>query len=126
MDYGNGVCSNQFTQGQADRMRAAVLTQREGLLQDECTRPCIENIVAGFTRDIPYPVTGNVVSFTNNSTGAVNYEWSVDGTVISVSTDFSYTFASTGKFKVTLKVFNTPGCFSTSTDFVIVNSVVTA
>ncbi len=126
MDYGNGACSNEFTQGQADRMRAAILTQRAGLLQDECTRPCIENIVANFTRDTAYPVAGALVNFTNNSTGASNYEWSVDGTVMSAGTNFSYTFNNTGKYKVTLKAFNTPSCFAASTDYVIVNCGVTA
>lgn len=126
MDYGNGSCSVEFTQGQADRMRAAVMTQRAGLLQDECSRPCIENIIAGFTRDVAYPVTGNLINFTNTSTGASNYEWSVDGTTVATTTDFSYAFNSTGKTKITLKAFNTPGCYSTSTDYIIVSCGVTA
>ena len=128
MDYGNPpACINRFTQGQTDRMRAAIATQRSGLLQDKCTRPCIENIIAGFTRDVPYPIPGDLISFTNTSTGAVNYEWSVNGTVVSSSTDFSHSFAGVGKNKVTLKAFNSDNkCFSTSTDYIILNCGVTA
>ena len=126
MDYGNGACSNQFTQGQADRMRAAIMTQRAGLLIDECTRPCVENILASFTRDQPYPITGTTVNFTNTATGATNFEWSVDGTLMATTSNFSYTFSTNGKFKVTLKAFNTSTCFATATDYVIVTCGVTA
>ena len=126
MDYGNGACSNQFTQGQADRMRAAVLTQRAGLLQDECTRPCIENIIAGFTRNNAYPIINDVIVFTNTTTGASQFEWSVDGTVVSSATDLSYSFAAKGKYKVTLKAYNTAACFASFTDYILVTCGVTA
>ncbi len=126
MDYGNSGCSIQFTQGQADRMRAAVMTQRSGLLQDECTQPCIENIIAAFTRDIAYPVTGDLINFTNTSTGAASFEWLVNDVVIATTTNFSYSFTATGKTKVTLKAFNTPGCFAAYSDFIITNCGVTA
>lgn len=126
MDYGNGACSNQFTQGQADRMRAAVLTQRPGLLADECTPPCPENIVANFTRDIDYSVLGNTINFTNTSTGASNYEWLVNDVAVSTATDFSYTFNAAAKDKITLKAFNTPACFAANTGYVITGCGVTA
>ena len=126
MDYGNSACSIEFTQGQADRMRAAIQTQRSSLLQDECTPPCGENISAGFVRNNPYPVTGDNVTFTNTSSGAANYQWLVNGTAVSTSTNFSYTFNAPGKYKVTLKAFNTITCFASSTDYVIVNCGVTA
>ena len=126
MDYGNNACSNQFTQGQADRMKAAIMTQRSGLLQDECTKPCIENIIAEFTRDISYPLPGDQITFTNTSSGAANYQWLVDGTVISTTTDFFHTFNATGKYKVTLKAFNTITCFASYTDYIIVTCGVTA
>ena len=126
MDYGNGACSIEFTQGQADRMRAAVATQRSGLLMDECTQPCSDNITANFTRDIPYPVTGDLITFTNTSTGAANFQWLVNDIVISTAINFSYTFNAAGKNKVTLKAFNTPGCFAAYTDYIITTCGVTA
>ncbi|MFN8245776.1 MAG: gliding motility-associated C-terminal domain-containing protein [Ferruginibacter sp.] len=126
MDYSNGSCTNQFTQGQADRMRTAVLTLRSGLLQDECTPPCTDNINAGFTQNIPYPLVGDMVDFTNTSTGASGYEWLVDDVSISTGTNYSHSFSATGKYKITLKAFNSPACFSSYTLYVIVNCGVTA
>lgn len=126
MDYGNGACSIQFTQGQADRMRAIVTTLRSGLLPDKCTPPCAENITANFTRDIAYPVSGDIIHFTNTSSGAVSFQWLVNDSIISTGTDFSYTFATAGKTKVSLKVFNTIDCFASYTDYIITTCGVTA
>ena len=126
MDYGNSACHNQFTQGQADRMLAAINTQRSGLLQNQCDRPCTENIIAGFSRNIAYPIPGNAINFTNTSTGAGNYQWLVNDILVATTGNFSYTFPAVGKYKVTLKAYNTITCFSTATDYIIVNCGVTA
>ena len=127
MDYGNGACSNEFTQGQADRMHAAVVTQRMGLLEPECEAPCTENIVAGFTRDTAYTVLGGTVNFTNISTGAANYQWLVNDTIQATSTNFSRTFNAAGKYKISLKAYNdSVSCFASETAYVIVNCGVTA
>ncbi len=127
MDYNNTACSNQFTEGQASRMRAAIATQRSGLLTDVITKPCSANINAFFTRDNNNPKTGDAaVNFTNGSTGASSYQWLVNGIVVQTSQDFSYTFSSVGKYKVTLKAFDNNGCFGAYTDYVIVNCGVTA
>jgi len=126
MDYGNGSCHNKFTAGQRDRMRAAINTQRPGLLVDKCAAPCTDSIVASFTRDNPYPLPGATINFTNNSYGATSYEWIVNGAVVSTSANYSTSFAATGKYKVTLKASNASGCYSTFTHFVIVTCGVTA
>lgn len=126
MDYGNGACANQFTQGQADRMRAAILTQRAGLLKNECDPPCAESIVAGFTRDVDYSVIGNTINFTNTSVGATKFEWLVNDVVVATTTNFSYVFNTAKKDKITLKAFNTPGCFAAYTSYVITGCGVTA
>lgn len=126
MDYGNGGCHNEFTEGQAQRMRAAIITQRVGLLQNECSKPCTDNIISNFTRDLPYPTIGDMVNFTNTATGASSYEWSVDNVVVSTSLNFSYTFNTAGKFKVMLKAFNSSFCYATYTDYVIVTCGVSA
>jgi gliding motility-associated-like protein len=126
MDYGNNACSNQFTQGQADRMRAAIQTQRAGLLEARCVKPCVENIVAGFSRNNAYPVPGDNITFTNHSAGAANYEWLLDGVVVSTAANFSHTFNVAGKFKLTLKAYKTNVCFATYTDYILVNCGVTA
>jgi gliding motility-associated-like protein len=127
MDYGNAACSNQFTQGQTDRMRAAINTQRSGLLSDVLTKPCAENITALFSRDNADPKAGDPINFTNASTGAANYQWLVDGVQVSTVKDMSTTFFSTGKKKVTLKSFNSDAtCFASYTDYILVNCGVTA
>lgn len=126
MDYGNASCHNEFTDGQGQRMRAAINTQRAGLLQDECTPPCNDNIQAAFTRNNPYPLSGDVITFTNTSAGAATYEWLVDGVVKATTTNFTNSFASAGKYKVTLKAYNGTECFASYTDDVIVTCGVTA
>ena len=50
MDAGNLGCHNQFTSGQAKRMRAIIDTFRSGLLVNKCNKPCNQNIAAGFTQ----------------------------------------------------------------------------
>lgn len=126
MDYGNASCANQFTQGQADRMRAAIITQRAGLLQNKCNPPCSESILAGFTRDIAYSVIGNTINFTNTSFGATKFEWLVNDTIVSTAVNFAYTFNESKKDKVTLKAYNTPGCFAAYTSYVLTGCGVTA
>ena len=127
MDYGNSSCSIRFTQGQADRMRAAILTQRAGLLQDECSTPCAEIIKGEFLRDTAYTSIGETVNFTNTSTGAANYSWLVNDVVISSAANFTYTFNTAGKYKITLKAFNADTmCFAIYTTYVIVGCGVSA
>ena len=122
MDYGNEACHNAFTEGQAARMHALITTQRSGLLHNQCMKPCSENIMANFSRNNPYPVPGNAILFTNTSSGASAYQWSVDGNAISTAQNFSYSFANPGKYKVSLKAFNAnPACYAAYSDFIIVN-----
>lgn len=126
MDYGNGGCHIEFTQGQADRMHASVLSSRPGLLADECTPPCPDNILAGFTRDVADPVPGDVINFTNTSAGATNFEWLVNGVVMATTPNFIFSPAVMGNDTITLKAFNSPGCFSSYTDFIITRCGVTS
>jgi gliding motility-associated-like protein len=128
MDAGNYACHNAFTEGQAKKMRTCITTQRAGLLQNECDKPCANSFVAAFTRNNAYPLPGDQILFTNTSGGgATNYQWLVNGVVVSTSQNFSYSFSDTGKFKVTLKAFGSdPTCFAAYTDYVKVTCGVTA
>ena len=126
MDYGNGGCALRFTEGQAARMKAVVSTQRSGLVQAVCEKPCTGNITALIRRDNPYPLPGNVINFTPSSTGASRYEWLVDGAEVSTAASFSRTFTTAGKYKVTLKAYDGAGCYASYTDYVIVTCGVTA
>ena len=125
MDYGNFGCSNQFTQGQAVRMRSAIVTQRSDLLVNKCNKPCSEDIIAGFTRDIAFPLPGNTINFTNTTSGSGKFEWLVNDSLVSTKADLSYTFKNIGKYKVSLKAYN-GSCFGISTDYIIVTCGVTA
>lgn len=126
MDYGNSACSNEFTAGQKARMRAAINTQRMGLLDNQCNKPCNTAATAGFTRNLADPVTGSTIRFTNTSAGAGNYEWLVNDVVVSTATDLSYTFNTASKSKVTLKAYDNAACFASYTDYVITGCGVTA
>ncbi len=126
MDYGNSACSNQFTEGQAARMRAAIATQRLGLINNLMNPPCNDNILASFTRDNADPKANDVVNFANTSVNAVSYEWLIDGVSKATTLNFSNTFTTIKKYKVTLKATNAAGCISTFSDYVLVNCGVTA
>ncbi|HEY4149448.1 MAG TPA: M43 family zinc metalloprotease, partial [Chitinophagaceae bacterium] len=127
MDYGNYGCHIEFTEGQAARMRAAIVTQRSGLLENECDKPCAEASVAAFTRDNASPLPGDLVNFTNGSTGASNYAWLINDVVITNTANFSNAFAAAGEYKVTLRAYNADAsCFSAYTDYVFVTCGVTA
>ncbi|MES2645225.1 MAG: gliding motility-associated C-terminal domain-containing protein [Bacteroidota bacterium] len=126
MDYGNGACQNRFTEGQAERMRIAITTQRSGLLVNKCDKPCTDNLVAAFTRDIAYPLPGNTIQFSNKSSGGSSYQWLVDNIPVATTADFKYQFNEAGKYKVTLKVYNNLTCTANYTDYIIVNCGVAA
>ncbi len=127
MDYGNQSCMNMFTQGQMDRMRNVINTLRTGLLLNKCNKPCSENSTSYFNVDLPYPVAGSTVNFTNAATNATNFEWYLDGVLQTNTPNFSYTFNTVGKYKVALRAFNTDAnCYANYIRYVIVNCGVTA
>lgn len=126
MDYSNEACQNRFTPGQVTRMRNAIMTQRNGLLQDECVPPCSENIIASFTRNIAYPIPGDVIIFTNTSSPTLYYEWLVNDLPVATTNSFTYTSTAIGKVKITLKAYNTINCFAAYSDFIITNCGVVA
>jgi PKD repeat protein len=81
-------------------MNAVIQTQRSGLLQNACDKPCNENISASFQREKAYPLPGEMVSFTNASTGATTFQWQVDDVLAGNDAGFAYTFPAPGKYKV--------------------------
>ena len=126
MDYGNPTCINSFTQGQVNRMRAAIASLRYGLLTDECTPGCNENIVASFMSNIAHPLPGNTVVFTNTSSGTGSFTWLINNVAVSNTANLSYTFPTAAKYIITLKAYNVTGCFASSTQNVIVDCGVKA
>ncbi len=120
MDYGNGSgCILSFTEGQADRMRNFIATSLTGMIGSTvCTDPCPDAVTAAFTSSIDYPVVGDLLHFTNTSTGASNYQWMVDGVAAATTPDFDFTVTQKKNYTITLRAYgSTPGCFST-TDFI--------
>jgi gliding motility-associated-like protein len=125
----SGACANEFTTGQANKMQSNLTTVRGSLLvQNKCNPPCSENIVASFTRDNWSPAQGDLINFSSTSTGGTNYQWTVNGIVVgSNSASYSQSFLTSGKYQVTLKVYNAnPNCYATYSDMVIVTCGVTA
>lgn len=119
-------CSLRFTEGQAKRMRAVVSSQRSGLLHAVCEKPCTDAVTAFIRRSNPYPLPGDVLTFTASSSGASRYEWLLNGAVVSTDASFTRSFATTGKYKVTLKAYSADACYASYTDNVIVTCGVTA
>lgn len=52
---------------------------------------------------------GTQVEFINTSTDSVNYEWSLDGMVITTTKDFEYTFTDFGSYQIKLKAYDNMG-----------------
>jgi gliding motility-associated-like protein len=103
MDYGNYDCMKLFTQGQADRMNAAIQTALSSLLAcKSCMEPCPAPVTVGFILPTNATEAGNSYTFGNTSTGAVSYEWYVNGALVSTATNLSYTFPATGSYTIRL------------------------
>ncbi len=126
MDYGLDACKNTFTQGQADRMHNAIQTQRKGLLEPKCEKPCPEMVLATFKRNNAYPKPGDMIAFLNTSVGASGYEWFLDGIQISTDTNLQYTFNQSGRYKITLKAIRDNNCFGSFSEYVTVDCGVVA
>jgi gliding motility-associated-like protein len=119
----SGPCTNSFTEGQAVKMRSALAGARSSLYtQNKCDPPCTENIKAGFTRNNWLPAAGDLIQFSSSSIGGTNYQWTVNDQPVGVnSPDYSQSFTQQGRYKVTLKVFNSnQSCFASYSDSVIV------
>lgn len=126
---GYSTCANMFTNGQATKMKTVLSTVRSSLLADnKCDPPCGETMRASFTRNNWAPTPGSTITFTSTSSGAVNYEWTIDGTTVGGNNPImSHTFSANGKYAVGLKVYNaSTSCYASYTHYVIVNCGVVA
>ena len=76
-------------------------------------------VAAGFTKSATTAGAGTPVNFTNTSTGATGYEWSVNGALQATSTNFSYTTITAGTYIITLRATNAAAsCNQTFSDTV--------
>jgi gliding motility-associated-like protein len=78
-------------------------TQPVAVIQDQYVKAGCKPYKANFT-------------LTANSSSFVSYEWKYNNIIISTSPSFSFTFADTGKYVVTLKVVSAEGCERFLTD----------
>lgn len=111
MDYVNDNCSNLFTQGQKDRMQAAINIWRTGLLT---SGGCVtQPPQALFAVDRRETVPGCGVSFTDQSVGSVqSYFWQFEGGSPATSTSpnpSNIVFSQPGQWQVSLVVSNVMG-----------------
>ncbi|MBV7533206.1 T9SS type B sorting domain-containing protein [Chitinophaga sp. sic0106] len=127
MDYGQGTgCILGFTPGQADRMHNFINAALPLMINSNvCTPPCSPTALAGFTRAVAYPLTGDNISLTNTTTGTASYQWLVDGTPTATTTDFTLTVTDKRNYIVTL-LATAGGCTSTFTDVIEVSCGVVA
>ena len=149
MDYSG--CQSEFTQGQADKMHFAIDTYRPQLAVESpggnraCDRPCTEDFTASFTvsarhrePNVPYDFTSTIVG----TDGVDSYQWSVErlgdtgdgypiawgegqapsGTEAGTTADLRYAFPESGKFRVTLRAWNSaaPDCFTSYSRVILV------
>lgn len=109
MDYGQQACQDRFTQGQADRMVAALSVARHSLLLSEgCLSSCGAAILTlGIANEAQY-VQGQNVPINPNvqATVPVTYAWSIGSTVLSTMQNFNADQIPVGTYTLTLTVTN--------------------
>jgi gliding motility-associated-like protein len=119
MDYGSGAgCIMGFTPGQAERMQNFIATSLTGMVNSTvCTDPCGTAVTTAFTRDIDYPVVGDVVTFTATTAAGQTLQWLVDGTPAGTGQTLALTVTQKKTYKLELRVTDiASGCHATVTD----------
>lgn len=103
MDYTGSVCRQEFTQGQKDRMRAALTGTRASLLTgNQCLVVCAAPPMADFTASDDTVDVLDTLFLTNASTNSSQFEWQIDNVPFSTATDTGWVFTASGWYRVTL------------------------
>ncbi|MBN4052355.1 PKD domain-containing protein, partial [Sphingobacteriaceae bacterium AH-315-L07] len=123
MDYTSGTCQNMFTQGQVDRMRAALQGPRSSLLSCNGCTP-VTPPVCDFKSDT-YACVGDVVQFTDMSTNApTSWSWTFPGGTPASSTvqNPTVTYSTAGTYNVSITATNGLGTCTgvTKTNYITV------
>ena len=113
MDY-NHDCKKMFTQGQVDRMTAALslpsrvtLWSQSNLVATGCA-PCL-GITSSFTTSGSPICVGETVTFTSTSTGSSTYAWVLGTDTFSTSSTATSTFSNIGNYTVELYAMDQNG-----------------
>ncbi len=103
MDYANLSCFERFTDGQANRMQAALLELRSSLLEgDRCSGPCDNPIAAEVNSTSLEVEAGGAIEFTNLSVNFIGVEWFVDGLSQGNTEDFVFIPSEQGAYTVSV------------------------
>lgn len=106
MDYGYQYCQNSFTQGQIDRMNAALTTTRASLLQSQgCNNICTTPVNIEFTHTNTPIYTGGQVEFTITNPNAT-YTWYVNGVAAGTGPTFLYQSTGIGNYNISVSGTN--------------------
>lgn len=109
MDYGNGACRHDFTEGQKQRMRFEIETNHPTwLTSDGCINDCAAPAESEFGFPFIEYSIGRTINFTNTSTGATDYEWSLNNSVVASTVNYSYVFPAQGWYEFSLLAKPTP------------------
>ncbi|WP_159456108.1 T9SS type B sorting domain-containing protein [Chitinophaga eiseniae] len=129
MDYGQGTgCILGFTPGQTERMRNFIAAALP-LMQTStvCNDPCAGTVTAAFTRDIAYPVVGEVVTFTATVAAGQSVQWLVDGAPAGTGVTLALPVTTQKTYQLALRVTdNATGCQASTTDAMPVSCGVVA
>jgi len=79
-------------------------------------------VTAGFTPSGTIVCAGDIVNFTNTSTGAISYEWHLEEFTFSTSTDAILSFGAPGDFNIELIADNGAGCLDSITIVITVEA----
>lgn len=116
MDYSNDGCKNIFTEGQKDRILAAIQLspRRKSVVQSNLCSPAVDDVpVANFTAaNKGCVLLGSTVEFTDLSTNfPTQWSWTFEGGDPGISTERNprITYNTPGSFKVTLVATNAIG-----------------
>ena len=63
-------------------------------------------LTADFTASNPYPIPGEELTFSENTTGTGTYNWTVDDVLFSNDENPNYTFAQNGPYNLCLEITN--------------------
>ncbi len=113
MDYGYQTCQDAFTNGQKERMVAALETARKSLLSSlGCQSPCTNLINLSASVDNSSPFLGQTITFSSGAKAGVTYTWDFgDGTTTSTGNTVTHTYNQIGIFTATVTAQNAdPNC----------------
>lgn len=117
LDYGFQTCQNMFTQGQSDRMNAALTSARASLLQSNgCINLCASPLYPDFTLSSTSILLGGTITCDVNFVLPwANYTWLVDGAVVGTGPSYTFNGQTPGIYAISLIATNgAPECTASS------------